>query len=177
MTVRFSFTTGGCDISQQCRQSFDVYKWQTSTIDSVAARNTSNYDRVARVSSQITGFDLSTESLDISLDAESGFYLAIVDLGNCITINRILVFYYVCPAEISQLIVRPEAIPAISMNNVVNGECVENSSPQRGSNSILSCSDEGQWHIIIPCHCNPGYELADGQEQCLGIILCIRTCI
>ena len=47
------------------------------------------------------GFGSSVESLDIDLDAESGFYLAVVDLTTCITINRILVFYYVCPAETS----------------------------------------------------------------------------
>ena len=168
VTAQFDITFNGCDISRQCRQTFDVYKWQTSTTDSVGTRNTSNYDRVDRVSPQIAdGFGSSTESLDIDLDAESGFYLAVVDLSTCITINRILVFYYVCPAETSQLITRPEVIPADGSG--IDGECVENSSPQSGlKNPVLSCGDEGQWQVLIPCHCNPGYELADGQEQCSG---------
>ena len=97
------------------------------------------------------GFGSSVESLDIDLDAESGFYLAVVDLTTCITINRILVFYYVCPAEISQLITRPEVIQAISPDDsdiTINGECVENSSTQSGLNPFVSCGDEGE--IITP---------------------------
>ena len=170
VTVQFDITFNECDLTRQCRQTFDVYKWQTSTIDRDGARNISNYDRVDRVSPQVTsGSASSTEFLDIFLDAESGFYLAVVDLGTCITINRILVFYYVCPAETSQLITRPEAIESRSLDDldvVVNGECVENSSPQSGMNPLLRCGDKGQWNILIACQCNPGY---DGQEQCIGI--------
>ena len=93
------------------------------------ARNTSNYDKVDRVSPQVSdGNGSSIESPEINLDAESGFYLGVVDLSTCISINRILVFYYVCPAETSQLITRPEAIESRSLNDsdvVVTGECVE----------------------------------------------------
>ena len=172
VTVQFSLTFLGC-VGQQCRQSFDVYKWQTSTIDRDGARNTNNYVRVHRVSPSVSGGEL-IELLEIDLDAESGFYLGVVDLGSCITITRILVFYYVCPAETSQLITRPEAIESRSLNDsdiVVNGECVENSSPESGLNPLLKCGEEGQWEVLIPCHCNPGHELDDSQEQCIGIIL------
>ena len=177
VTVQFSVALNSrCDISPhigpQCRRSFDVYKWQTSTIDRDGARNTSNYDRVDRVSLQASDrFGPSIESLDIDLDAESGFYLAVVDLGTCITITRILVFYYVCPAETSQLITRPETIQALSMNNLVvtiTGECIGNSSTESGSPPLVNCDEKGQWNVITQCHCNPGYELDDTQEQCSG---------
>ena len=81
--------------------------------------------------------------------------MAVVDLSTCIFIERILVFYYVCPAETSELITRPETI---SPESPVIGECVENSSPQTGSNPVLRCTDEGVWEVIITCQCNPGYE-------------------
>ena len=171
VTAQFDITFNGCDISRQCRQTFDVYKWQTSTTNEIAARNTNIYEKVIRVSPQVSGgTESSVVSLDIDLDAESGFYLAVVDLSTCITISRILVFYYVCPAETSQLITRPEVIQAISPDVTINGECVENSSTQSGSRPLLSCDDEGQWKILIPCHCNPGYELVDGQQQCSGTL-------
>ena len=174
VTAQFNITFNGCDISRQCRQTFDVYKWQTSTTNKNAARNTNNYEKVNRVSPQVSdGFGSSVESLDIDLDAESGFYLAVVDLSTCITINRILVFYYVCPAETSQLITRPEVIQAISLDDsavTTDGECVENSSTQSGLNPLLSCGNEGRWNVIIPCHCNPRYELVDGQHQCSGTL-------
>ena len=174
VTAQFDITFNGCDISRQCRQTFDVYKWQTSTTNEIAARNTNNYEKVNRVSPQVSdGFGPFIESLDIDLDAESGFYLAVVDLSTCIAINRILVFYYVCPAETSQLVTRPEVIQAISPDDsdvTINGECVENSSTQSGSMPLLSCDEEGLWNVIFPCFCNPGYELVDGQQQCSGTL-------
>ena len=176
VTAQFDIIFNGCDISRQCRQTFDVYKWQISITNEIAARNTNNYEKVDRVSPQVSdGFGSFIESLDIDLDAESGFYLAVVDLSTCMTINRILVFYYVCPAETSQLITRPEVIQAISPDVTIDGECVENSSTQSGSMPLLSCDDEGQWKILIPCHCNPGYELVDGQQQCSGTLYMINT--
>ena len=73
--------------------------WQDSTINREAARNTSKYSRVGRVSpADTSGTVVTSETLDIGLTAESGFYKAVVDLSTCILIERILVFYYVCPA-------------------------------------------------------------------------------
>ena len=166
VTARFDYQLNGCDVSRQCRQSFDVYKWQTSTINSVAARNTSKYARVGRVSpADTSGTVASSEALDIGLTAENVFYMAVVDLSTCILIERILVFYYVCPAETSELITRPETI---SPESPVIGECVENSSPQTGSNPVLRCADEGVWEVIIPCQCNAGYEAMTEDAALVG---------
>ena len=170
VTARFDFQLNGCDVSRQCRQSFDVYKWQTSTINREAARNVGNYVRVGRVSpADTSGTVVTSETLDIELTAESGFYMAVVDLSTCILIERILVFYYVCPAESSELITRPETISPVSQVN--GGECVENSSPQTGLNPVLRCADEGVWEVIIPCQCNAGYEAVTEEDtfvRCSG---------
>ena len=168
VTARFHFTLNGCDITRQCRQSFDVYKWQTSTANRTAARNTDSYERVGRVFPDDTsGTVLSNQSVDIEFDAESGFYLAVVDWTTCIVIQRILVFYYVCVGETSDLITRPETI---DVGTIVTGECVENGSPDGGPNPLVRCGDEGQWEIILPCRCNPGYER--NGSQCSGIFHC-----
>ena len=172
VTAQFEGTLNGCDITRQCRQSFEVHKWQTSTIDRSAAANTDNYLRVDRVSPEFTdGITSFVEYLDIELDAEDGFYLAVVDRSTCIILTRLLVFYYVCPEETSELISRPEALGS----QVVTGECVENSSTMSGSAPVLSCSDRGEWRVIIPCLCNPGYEKS--QDQCTGILQSNRVCL
>ena len=107
VTAQFEGTLNGCDITRQCRQSFEVYKWLTSTIDRSAAANTDNYIRVDRLSPDFTSGIMSfVEYLDIELD---GLYLAVVDRSTCIELTRLLVFYYVCPEETSELISRPEA--------------------------------------------------------------------
>ena len=154
-------------MSRKCWQSFDVYKFQTSTVIREAARNTSNYVRVGTVSpADKSGTVDTNETLDIDLTAESGFYMAVVDLSTCIIIQHILVFYYVCPAETSELITRPETI---FPESPVDGECVENSSPQTGANPVLRCGDEGRWEVVIPCQCNPGYE---GKSEEESLVLC-----
>ena len=164
VTAQFEGTLNGCDISRQCRLSFEVHKWLTSTIDSSAAANTDNYVRVDRVSPDVSdGIMAFVEYVDIDLDAEDGFYLAVVDRSTCIILTRLLVFYYVCPEETSEFISRPEALGS---QVSVTGECVENSSTMSGTAPVLSCSDTGEWQVIIPCLCNPGYEKS--QDQCTG---------
>ena len=172
VTVQFEGSFNGCDISRQCRQSFDVYKWQTSTIDRTAAANTTNYVRVDRVSPAFAdGIGTFTEHLDIQLDAvEDGFYMAVVDLSTCVTLTRIFVLYYVCPEETSELISRPEAIDSESIEGTpsVEGECVENGSTESGADPLLICGAGGQWQVIVPCLCNPGYRPNSTQDQCSG---------
>ena len=177
VTVQFERTLNGYDISRQCRQSFEIYKWQTSTINKTAAASTANYIKVGRVSpsvtSRVTAF---TEQQDIQLDSdEDGFYLSVVDLGTCVTLTRILVLYYVCPEDTSELISRPEAIDSESIEGTpsVEGECVENSSTEFGADPLLICGAGGQWQVIVPCLCNPGYQLNSSQDQCSGTYLTV----
>ena len=89
-------------------------------------------------------------SFDIELSAIGGFYLGVVDLSTCITLSRVLVLYYVCPEETSELIYRPEAIESQSLEGSpsVEGECVENSSTGSGANPILLYGTRGQWQVI-----------------------------
>ena len=170
VTVQFEGSLNGCDISRQCRQSFEVHKWLTSTTDRTAAANTVNYVKVDRISPAFTDGAMSfNELIYIELDDdEDGFYLAVVDTSTCVTLSRILVLYYVCPEETSELISRPEAIDSESIEGTpsVEGECVENSSTESGADPLLICGAGGQWQVIVPCLCNPGYQLDSSQDQC-----------
>ena len=173
VTAQFEGTFNGCDISRQCRQSFEVHKWLTSTIDRSAAANTDNYVRVDRVSPELTSGVMSfLGHIDIDLEAEDGFYLAVVDRSTCIELARLLVFYYVCPEETSELISRPEVLGS---QVSVTGECVENSSTMSGTAPVLSCSHTGEWQVIILCLCNPGYEKS--QDQCTGMVNTAIECV
>ena len=173
VTVQFEGTLNGCDITRQCRKSFELYKWETSAIDRYGATNTNNYVRVGRVSPAVTsGVMPFIDSYDFELGTTGGFYLGVVDLGTCVTLTRILVLYYVCPEEISELISRPEAIESQSLEGSpsVEGECVENSSTESGANPILICGARGQWSVIKHCLCNAGYQLDVSQDQCSGYV-------
>ena len=173
VTVQFEGTLNGCDISRQCRQSFDVYKWQTSTINRTAAANTTSYVPVGRISPSFNDGHMSfITTQDIQLNAdEDGFYLAVVDLSTCITLTRIFIFYTVCPGNTRELIIKPEAVDSESIEGTpsVVGECAENSSPEPGAaDPLLVCGAGGQWQVIVPCLCNPGYQLDISQNRCTG---------
>ena len=157
VTAQFDFQLNGCDESRQCRQSFDVYQWATSTPDPVAAQNIDNYQQVQRVSPGDTSGTMRTNvsvTIDLMSSNETGVYIAAVDLSTCIILHRVLVFYYVCPADSSNLITRPDTVAPL---NSVPGKCAENSSPS-GAASFprASCTSNGTWYIITGCECDRG---------------------
>ena len=84
--------------------------------------------------------------------------------------NHLIVLYYVCPEETSQLISRPETIQSVGGSASVNGECVENSSTESMIDPVVRCGDMGQWEVVIPCLCNPGYEFNETQDHCAGTL-------
>jgi len=158
VSVQVEYELNGCDVSRQCRQSFDVFRWDTSDIDSAAARDISNYMFVERISPEDTSGTVLTNStltMDLTSVTETGLYLALVDLSTCILVHRLLVFYYVCPAETSNLITRPETI---APESAIPGQCAENSSPTSSDQPLVSCTDMGTWDTIIGCACDPGFQ-------------------
>ncbi len=151
----------------RCRQSFDLLKYETSTINPAAARNTSNYDIIRTLTTQVSGSStVITENFGLNTE-ESGFYLALRDPGTCIIIYRLVVFYYACPSEIVNLVARPETIAPVfgsSEQLSVTATCVSDSSPI-GGDLLLVCLERGNW-IASPsgCQCNLGFFLNLNQE-------------
>ena len=159
VTAQFEIQLNGCDESRQCRQSFDVYRWATSTTDPVAARNIDNYQQVQRINPGDTSGTMRTNvsvTIDLRSSTETGVYIAAVDLSTCVILHRVLVFYYVCSADSSNLITRPETIAPL---NGVTGESAENSSVSGIlGKPLASCTAIGTWDIISGCECDPGFQ-------------------
>ena len=110
--------------------------------------------------------------MDLTSVTETGFYIALVDQSTCIIVHHILVFYYVCPAETSDLITRPETI---APESTICGQCIENSSPTSSDQPLLFCGEMRTWEVIIGgCACNPGFQgvIEDGV-----VTNCSGTCI
>ena len=173
VTVQFNFELNGCNNSQENGQSFDVYRWATSTPDPVAARNIDNYQQVQRVNPLDTCSTMRNNvniTINLKSSNETGVYIAAVDFGTCIIIFRVLVFYYVCPADSSNLITRPETIAPL---NGVPGECSENSSASGIVGKPLAlCTAIGTWDIISGCECDPGFQ---GMSENMIVTSCSGT--
>ena len=171
--VEYEFSS--CEAVQNCARTFSVWRYDTSTINATAARDTTKYTQVANVAPEdITGDERQNETIIIDFTgSEIGFYLAVRDQDSCLFIHRILVFYYVCPAVTENLIVYPEILaPPISIPSVpisVNGgQCVENANPTVGDNPILTCSQGGVWSIISGCTCNSVFSMNADGTACIG---------
>ena len=172
--VDFTINTFICDIDNNCRQSFSIHKYETSTINTTAARNLSNYEFVSRiVPRDSSGSVRENGSVNINFATEAtGFYLGIQDVSSCIVIHRVLVFYYVCPAVTSDLIARPETIAPISGARQVVGQCVENASPESGAGPLFICSQNGIWssNISTGCVCGSGFQSSSDGRSCVGTL-------
>ena len=86
-----------------------------------------------------------------------------------------LVFYYVCPAETSDLMTRPETIsPVIGASTPVQvvGQCVEGTHPENGVQPGLTCSTRGIWSVNFGagCVCGSGFQLSADGRSCVGTL-------
>ncbi len=164
VNIQIDYRMSDCNMG--CQSSFNLELWETSVANSMESRNTLNYRRLATVlrSNSSTGLD-KQETIQASfITNETGFYLAIVDEGSCITILRVVVFYYVCPAMVTDLIIHPEVeAPPISPTleaKLELGQCINGTVGVPTANISLSCSPTGVWstfHDGAHCRCDPGF--------------------
>ena len=155
-----------------CEQSFSLYTYETNVIDETGRVNDTFYSDT-RVRLFHTTLNLETEQLlPIDHDTQrfsissTGLYLSVVDTGSCTVVNRILVYYNVCPYQVVNMVVYPETVaPPFSnpQDRVVTGTCVDNASPISGDLN-LECKVSGIWgDTQVMCSCNAGYENINGR--------------
>jgi len=178
VTVQVDFQLNSCIGTINCDRTLSIHKYETSTINATAARNLSNYEFVPP---RITPSGEARENMSIQIDFDTtatGFYIGVRDETSCVLVHRVLVFYYVCPAETSDLIIRPERIAPLIGNSaplVVDGQCVENSSSENGMRPRLTCSQNGVWGGIdgAGCVCDTGFQQSLDGRSCIGMFLSV----
>lgn len=119
---------------------------------------------------------LNTEVRDISNLSKKGFYLAFQDLGACIALVSVRVFYKKCPLTVLNLAQFPDTITGGDTALVeVHGACVNAS--EEFEPPKMYCSADGGWLVPIGrCVCKPGFEESKdlcqrewgrGPEECM----------
>ena len=168
VSIQVEFEQEGC--VEGCSRISSWYGYETSTINSVAARNTSNYVLISRLVPNDGNVQNQIRYLNFETN-ESGFYLAIRDEDTCLAVTRVLVFYNVCPQETVELMIRPEIIsPRITTPSQerlrVIGQCVANAGTESGAAPILTCSPGGMWSVVSGCQCNQGFQATENGISC-----------
>ena len=175
VSVQVVFELVGC-VDLTCQRTFVINMYETSTENSTIARETGNYQLVSRVASEDDAGQTSqnqTREANFDTDAE-GFYIVIRDENTCITLQRLIVFYNVCPGGPGDLAMRPGTIaPPIDRNSQpleVTAQCVEGASPDGEGEVRLNCNQGGVWTIISGsgCSCDIGFNMSTDGRSCVG---------
>uniref|UniRef100_A0AAZ3Q7M2 receptor protein-tyrosine kinase n=1 Tax=Oncorhynchus tshawytscha TaxID=74940 RepID=A0AAZ3Q7M2_ONCTS len=176
--VEIKFTLRDCNslpgVTGTCKETFNLYYYESNNdrehyiresnflkIDTVAADESFTQvdigDRIMK---------LNTEVRDVKVTTRKGFYLAFQDVGACIALVSVRVFYKTCPLTVRNLATFPDTNTGADTSSLVEvrGSCV-NQSEEREEPKMY-CGADGEWLVPIGgCVCNLGYEEKSGVCQ------------
>ncbi|XP_041113412.1 ephrin type-A receptor 5-like isoform X1 [Polyodon spathula] len=150
-----------------CKETFNMYYFESDDEENRNIRE-SQYSKIDTIAADesFTELDLgdrvmklNTEVRDVGPLTKKGFYLAFQDVGACIALVSVRVYYKKCPSVISNLALFQDTITGADSSQLleVSGSCVNNSVAEEPPR--MHCSAEGEWLVPIgKCMCRPGYE-------------------
>ncbi|TWW76749.1 Ephrin type-A receptor 4 [Takifugu flavidus] len=176
--IEIKFTLRDCNslpgVMGTCKETFNLYYYESNNdkeryirenqfgkIDTIAADQSFTQvdigDRIMK---------LNTEVRDVGALTRKGFYLAFQDVGACIALVSVRVFYKKCPLAVRNLAQFPDTITGADTSSLVEvrGSCVDNSEEKEVPK--MYCGADGEWLVPIGnCLCNPGYEERNSECQ------------
>uniref|UniRef100_A0A8C1WYB3 receptor protein-tyrosine kinase n=1 Tax=Cyprinus carpio TaxID=7962 RepID=A0A8C1WYB3_CYPCA len=178
--VEIKFTLRDCNslpgVPGTCKETFNVYYHESNNAVAAPLRHIreSQYVKIDTIAADesFTQTDvgdrvmkLNTEVRDISGLSKRGLYLAFQDLGACIALVSVRVFYKRCPLAVLNLARFPDTVTGGDSALVeVRGTCVEDAEELEAPR--MFCSSDGGWLVPIGrCVCRPGFEEVDGHCQ------------
>ncbi|XP_076402627.1 ephrin type-A receptor 5 isoform X11 [Peromyscus maniculatus bairdii] len=157
-----------------CKETFNMYYFES---DDENGRNVkeNQYIKIDTIAADesFTELDLgdrvmklNTEVRDVGPLSKKGFYLAFQDVGACIALVSVRVYYKKCPSVVRHLAIFPDTITGADSSQLleVSGSCVNHSVTDDPPK--MHCSAEGEWLVPIgKCMCKAGYEEKNGTCQ------------
>ncbi|XP_021250451.1 ephrin type-A receptor 5 isoform X11 [Numida meleagris] len=150
-----------------CKETFNMYYFESDDEDGRNIRE-NQYIKIDTIAADesFTELDLgdrvmklNTEVRDVGPLTKKGFYLAFQDVGACIALVSVRVYYKKCPSVIRNLARFPDTITGADSSQLleVSGVCVNHSVTDEAPK--MHCSAEGEWLVPIgKCLCKAGYE-------------------
>ncbi|XP_014743745.1 PREDICTED: ephrin type-A receptor 5 isoform X7 [Sturnus vulgaris] len=150
-----------------CKETFNMYYFESDDEDgrNIKENQYIKIDTIAADES-FTELDLgdrvmklNTEVRDVGPLTKKGFYLAFQDVGACIALVSVRVYYKKCPSVIRNLAHFPDTITGADSSQLleVSGVCINHSVTEEAPK--MHCSAEGEWLVPIgKCLCKAGYE-------------------
>uniref|UniRef100_A0A6I8NPP3 Ephrin type-A receptor 7 n=1 Tax=Ornithorhynchus anatinus TaxID=9258 RepID=A0A6I8NPP3_ORNAN len=158
-----------------CKETFNLY-YLESDRDLGASTQERQFVKIDTIAADesFTGADLGTRRLKLNTEvrgvgplSKRGFYLAFQDIGACLAILSLRVYYKKCPATVRNLAAFSEAVTGADSSSLVEvrGECVRHS--EERDTPKMYCSAEGEWLVPIgKCVCGAGYQ--EHRDACVA---------
>ncbi|XP_074523445.1 ephrin type-A receptor 2a [Halichoeres trimaculatus] len=171
VSVELRFVVRDCNTfegaSVACKETFNLY---ISEADADVGTNfrKGQFRKVATIApDEVTRgrvLKVNTETRTVGPLSRRGFYLAFQDMGACVALLSVRVYYKTCPSTVQSLATFPETV-ADALREV-EGACVENAISQ--TTPRIYCSAEGEWVVPVgQCQCLAGYETTgDSCQAC-----------
>ncbi|KAI1231413.1 Ephrin type-A receptor 8 [Lamprotornis superbus] len=177
--AEIKFTLRDCNsmpgVLGTCKETFNLY-YMESDRDLGSSTRESQFLKIDTIAADesFTSVDLGVRRLKLNTEvrgvgplSKRGFYLAFQDIGACIAIVSVRVYYKKCPATVRNLASFSEAVTGADSSSLVEvrGECVGHS--EERDTPKMYCSAEGEWLVPIgKCVCSAGYE--EQRDSCMG---------
>ncbi|XP_078114917.1 ephrin type-B receptor 3b isoform X7 [Sander vitreus] len=178
--VEMKFTVRDCNsipnIPGSCKETFNLFYYESDS-DSATATSPfwmeNPYVKVDTIApdesfSMLESGRVNTKVRSFGPLSKAGFYLAFQDLGACMSLISVRVFYKKCSTTIANFAVFPETATGAEATSLViaPGTCVPNgvevSVPLK-----LYCNGDGEWMVPVgACTCSSGFEPAMKETQC-----------
>uniref|UniRef100_A0AAY4B6G7 receptor protein-tyrosine kinase n=1 Tax=Denticeps clupeoides TaxID=299321 RepID=A0AAY4B6G7_9TELE len=149
--------------SQTCKETFNLFASE-SDVDIGTSFRKGQFRKVATIApdeiSHRGEIKINTETKVVDGLSRKGFYLAFQDIGACVALFSVRVYYKTCPTTVKGLASFPETVASGEALRKVTGACVENAVSE--DQPLIFCTTDGEW--VVPmgqCQCLPGYEPVD----------------
>ncbi|XP_059198510.1 ephrin type-A receptor 6-like [Centropristis striata] len=173
--VELRFTLRDCNsipwVSGTCKETFNLFYHETDEAHGVKFKPP-QYTKIDTIAADesFTQMDLgdrilklNTEVREVGPMTRKGFYLAFQDIGACIALVSVRVYYKKCPFTLRNLASFPDTVPRVDSSSLVEvrGACIDHA--EERDTPKLFCGADGDWLVPLGrCVCSVGYEEIDG---------------
>ncbi|XP_047204397.1 ephrin type-A receptor 2a [Girardinichthys multiradiatus] len=169
VSVELRFVVRDCNTfdgaSVTCKETFNLFISEADADVGTSFRK-GQFRKVATIApDEVTRgrvLKVNTETRSVGPLSKKGFYLAFQDMGACVALLSVKVYYKTCPSTVQSLAAFPET--AADALREVEGVCVKNAISQ--ATPRIYCTAEGKWVVPVgQCQCLPGYEATESSCQ------------
>ncbi|XP_048183146.1 ephrin type-A receptor 10 isoform X2 [Corvus hawaiiensis] len=175
--IELKFTLRDCNsipgVTSTCKETFNLYYVESDSDlgQSVRESKHTKIDTIAADESFTQGdlgerkMKLNTELREIGHLSKRGFHLVFQDVGACVALVSVRVYYKKCLTTVQNLAMFPDTVAETAFVTLVEvkGTCVAHAEVDVDNPPRMHCSAEGEWLVPIgKCMCGPGFEEKDG---------------